>query len=142
MLVFVLALPEPCLQAEDASASLWLRPAQKYSARIVTVSSPVVLNGLERFIHRVNPFGRFLQLLVAAGNNQSSPVKADSVRSGHIDLTGWSCKRRHQIIRIVHARNVSFIPCKIHAVSVVFAFGQVGIPILLECFDIDESILI
>ena len=67
MLVFVLALPEPCLQAEDASASLWLRPAQKYSAAYRHRKFPVVLNGLERFIHRVNPFGRsssFLLLLV------------------------------------------------------------------------------
>ncbi|MNP64129.1 hypothetical protein D3C76_1596010 [compost metagenome] len=53
---------------------------------VITIGSPVVLNGLNRIIHLIDPFCCRLQVFVSARNYHSSAMEAESVRPGDVNL--------------------------------------------------------
>ena len=110
---------------------------------ILAIRTPVILRGLERVVHLVEPCAHKRGILCDSRHNTASAVIAagvGTVAGSEHPLAVLLQRRQGDIVfQIVNVRR---IPAEEHAVAMGFALCHIGRPVMGEGFGIDQFLLI
>ena len=110
---------------------------------LFSIGSPVILNGLQRRVHLIDPGGRQRRIPAARGQHAASSVKTAGFavilpRNVHQTVRPGQSGQHHVVVIIVDIRDV---PGKAEPVPVIFSLCHIGGPFLGKGLRVHQILL-